>query len=487
MLRPAAVLKEVPRPICQAEKQETDDVYESYQDLVNLVFLKSQTMKKRKSVFLMLMAMLLGTAISFSQSSKIEFTEFDLSNGLHVILHQNNTVPTVAVNVMYHVGSKNEQPDRTGFAHFFEHLMFEGSEYIKRGEFDKYCLNAGGNNNAETSFDNTDYYENLPSNQLALALWMESERMMHLKIDSIGIETQRKVVKEERKQRFENRPYGKLYPELFSSAFQVMPYHWMPIGEVQYIDQARYSEFMDFYHEFYVPQNAVLVIAGDIHIDETKALVEKYFDAIPKGKENIYRPNVKEPPQATELRKTVYDRVQLPAILYAYHIPASGTPDSYVLDMLQKYLAGGESSRFYKSLVDKQQIAAAAAAFPVTLEDAGLFVVYAIGNVGKKAEDIDKAMDAEIEKAKTGDISEYDFQKIKNQIENDFYSRNSTMHGIASTLAEDYTFFKDANLINTEIDKYSKITREDLKRAANQYLRPENRVVLYYLPESLKK
>jgi predicted Zn-dependent peptidase len=422
-----------------------------------------------------------------AQSQKIEFTEFDLDNGLHVIVHRNNSVPTVAINLLYHVGSKNEKADRTGFAHFFEHLMFEGSQYVKRGEFDKYTQKAGGNNNAGTSFDYTSYYEILPSNQLALGLWLESERMLHLKIDSIGIETQRKVVKEERNQRYENQPYGKLGLEIFRNTFTVHPYQWMPIGEAQYIDQAKYSEFMDFYKEFYVPQNAVLVIAGDVELNEAKALVNKYFKDIPKGTATIYRPNIKEPEQLAEKKAFAYDKVQLPVVLYSYKIPAKGTPDSYALEMLQKWISGGKSSVLYKSLVDEQQLAVEVEAFPMSLEDAGLFVTMGFANIGKSYEKLDTAMNIEIEKAKASEISDTDFQKIKNQIENDFYSNNSTMHGIADNLAEYYTFYKNTNLINTEIEKYQNITKEDIKRVANQYLKPENRVVLYYLPESMKK
>ena len=293
-------------------------------------------MKKVKLFPLMALLLFICGTISNAQSSKIEFTEFDLDNGLHVILHQNNSIPTIAINLMYHVGSKNEKSERTGFAHFFEHLMFEGSDNIKRGEYDKYIQNAGGKNNASTWFDVTQYFEVLPSNQLELALWLESERMLHLKIDSTGIETQRKVVKEERKQSYENRPYGRLYLEVFSNSYKVHPYQWMPIGEAQYIDQAKYIEFMNFYKEFYVPQNAVLVLTGDIQIDKAKALITKYFSTIPKGTEPIYRPTVKEPQQAKESRVTAYDKIQLPAIVYAYHTPAMGTNDAYALDMLQK-------------------------------------------------------------------------------------------------------------------------------------------------------
>lgn len=444
-------------------------------------------MKQLKALILIFILFSVTVKLNFAQSSKIQFTEFDLKNGLHVILHQNNSIPTIAINVMYHVGSKNEESDRTGFAHFFEHLMFEGSDNIGRGQYFKFVQNAGGNNNANTSFDITQYFEVLPSNQLELALWLESERMMHLRIDSTGIETQRKVVKEERKQSLENRPYGRLFSEVFSGAFTVHPYRWMPIGEDQYIDKAKYEEFMGFYHQFYVPQNAVVSIAGDFQIEQAKVLVIKYFEGIPKGMRDIFRPSVKEPVQTIELHKTAYDKIQLPAIIYAYHIPAKGSDDDYVFQMLQKYMAGGESSRFYKSLVDQQQLAVSVGAMPFSLEDAGLFITYGIGNLGKSAEELDKAMNTEIEKVKSDDISDNDFQKIKNQIENDFYSKNSTMIGIADELSENYTYFKNANLINTEIDKFSKIMKEDLKRVANLYLKPENRLVLYYLPESSKK
>ncbi len=423
---------------------------------------------------------------SVAQPGKIEFTEFDLSNGLHVILHQNNTVPLVSIRVVYHVGSKNEKADRTGFAHFFEHLMFEGSDNIKRGEFDKYVQNAGGNDNASTSFDITEYHESLPSNQLELGLWLESERMLHLKIDSIGIETQRKVVKEEKKERFENTPYGRLLSEIMSNAFKVHPYQWTPIGENQYIDQAGYPEFMDFYKKYYVPENAVLVVAGDFQMDQTKTSIKKYFDDIPKGKQTIERPHIKEPIQISEIRKTTYDKIQLPAIVFAYHIPAAGTIDSYAMEMIEKWLTGGESSQFFKALVDEQQLAMQVEAIPLTLEDPGLFIVYGIANINVRAEDLYKAMNNEIDTAKARGLSEHDFQKIKNQIENDFYSSNSTMSGIASSLAEYYIYFKNTNLINTEIEKYNQITREDLIRVANEYLKPENRLVLYYLPDSYK-
>jgi predicted Zn-dependent peptidase len=308
-----------------------------------------------------------------------------------------------------------------------------------------------------------------------------------LKIDSIGIETQRSVVKEEKRQSFENSPYGRLFMEIMKNSYKVHPYQWTPIGEAQYIDEANYPEFMEFYKKYYVPENAVLVVSGDFKPDQAGLFIHKYFGDIPRGRQEILRPFITEPPQPLEVRKTVYDKIQLPAVVYAYHIPAAGTPDSYAIELLQKWLTGGESSQFFKSLVDEQQLAMQVGAIPLSLEDPGLFITYGICNINVSAEDLDKAMDQQIENAKTNGLNDYDFQKIKNQIENDFYSRNSTMDGISASLAEYYTYFKNTNLINTEIDKYNAITRDDLIRVAHQYLKPENRLVLYYLPEPVTK
>src|ERR1700761_6447819 len=227
-----------------------------------------------------LMCASLLTISAKQASATINFTEYNLPNGLHVILQEDHSTPIVAVSVMYHVGSKNEDPQRTGFAHFFEHLLFEGSENIKRGEYMKFIQNAGGQLNANTTQDRTFYFEVLPSNQLELGLWMESERMLHAKIDTVGVETQRKVVKEEKKQRYDNTPYGQLINVIYENAYTKYPYRWSPIGKEQYIDKATLAEFMNFYKTFYVPNNAVLVISGDINADQAKTLISKYYGSI---------------------------------------------------------------------------------------------------------------------------------------------------------------------------------------------------------------
>lgn len=438
---------------------------------------------KQKFLILLLLA---GFVSMNAQIRKIDFEQYDLSNGMHVILHKDNTLPIVAVTLTYHVGSKNEEADRTGFAHFFEHLMFEGSQYIARGEFDKLNQGAGGTNNASTSFDKTYYYQVLPSNQLELSLWMESERLLHLKIDSTGVETQRKVVKEERKQRYDNQPYGSLIEETFKRAYKVHPYKWTPIGSAQYIDQATLDEFMEFYKHFYVPQNVTLSIAGDIDAAKTKELIQKYFVDIPKGAQEIKKVNVVEAPMSSEIRDTVFDNIQLPLVLQAYRIPAQGTLDFYALDMLGQVLAGGQSSRLYKAVVDKQQKAVNVGSLPFPLEDSGLFIVYGITNVGVSADSLEFALQKEIDNVKKESITEKEFQKLRNRTENDFVNANSTVLGIAGSLAEYHVYYGDANLINTEINRYMKVTRDDIKKAANKYLTKENRIVLYYLPKSAK-
>lgn len=442
---------------------------------------------KRKA-FYPALAGLLGTfmlTMSAKQAAAtIKFTEYDLPNGLHVILQEDHSTPIVAVSVMYHVGSKNEHPERTGFAHFFEHLLFEGSENIKRGEYMKFIQNAGGQLNANTTQDRTFYYEVLPSNQLELGLWMESERMFHAKIDITGVETQRSVVKEEKKQSFDNRPYGQLINVIFENAYVKYPYRWSPIGKEQYIDKATLQEFMDFYKTFYVPNNAVLVLSGDISVEQSKAMIEKYFGDIPKGTKPIPRPTEVEPVQKAEKRVKFYDNVQLPGVILAYHIPKQGTPDFYAVQMLTQLLSQGKSSRFEKEVVDKQEKAIQTAAFDLGNEEPGLAIMLGIANMGVKSEDLEKSMLDEIEKVKKDGITDEEYTKLQNQAENDFISQNQKDLGVATNLATYYTFQGDANLINTELSRYQKVTKEDIKRVANKYLTKENRLVIYYLPKS---
>jgi zinc protease len=435
-----------------------------------------------------LFALALSPSVLWAQMNPINFEEYDLDNGLHVILHEDHSTPIVAVSVSYHVGSKNEDPSRTGFAHFFEHLLFEGSENIGRGEYMKLIQDNGGVLNANTSFDRTFYYEILPSNQLELGLWMEAERMLHAKIDQIGVDTQREVVKEELRERNENTPYGSIMNEVFEHAFVEHPYRWTPGGSPEYINKANLSEFMDFYKTFYVPNNACISIAGDIDPSQAKEWIATYFGTIARSSHTIPRPTIVEPEKFAEVRDTVYDNIQLPAVVQAYHGPAQGTEEAYAVEMMSMVLSQGKSSRLQKNVVDKQQKAVFAGAFPMPSEDPGLLLMFGIANMGVEVLDLEESMNTEVAKMSEELISVEEFEKLRNQIENDFISGNSSMAGIAESLSDYYLYYNgETNLVNTELERYFKVTREDIQAAAIQYLRTENRVTLHYLPKTEKE
>ncbi len=419
----------------------------------------------------------------WAQTPKVKYVEFDLANGLHVILHEDHSTPIVAVTVMYHVGSKNESTERTGMAHFFEHLLFEGSQHIGRGEFDSYVEGAGGALNANTTQDRTFYYELLPSNQLELGLWLESERMLHAKIEPIGIETQREVVKEEKRQRYDNQPYGMLLPKTMEAAYREHPYRWTPIGSMDHLNAASFDEFMEFYRTFYVPNNAVLSIAGDLDPAKTRKLIEKYFNDIPRGTRPIPRPEVREPRRTAEVRDTVYGKDALPMVVQAYPIPEQGSADFYAVAVLNQILSGGESSRLNKRVVDTDQTALYCGAFNFSLEDPGLTLAYALVNMGVDPATVEKAINEEVERMQSTPVEERELQKVKNQIESEFVQSNSSVAGIAESLANYHMYFGDAELINTEVDRYLAVTPADIQRVAKAYYTPEQRVTLYFLQQ----
>ncbi|WP_209329818.1 M16 family metallopeptidase [Lunatimonas salinarum] len=428
--------------------------------------------------------MALFCSFSLYAQNTIEFKEVTLDNGLHVIMHQDNSTPIVAVSVLYHVGSKNEKPDRTGFAHFFEHLLFEGTENIGRGEYMNKIQAIGGTLNAFTSNDITYYYEIVPSNYLETALYMESERMLHPKIDQIGVDTQREVIKEEKRQSYDNRPYGTILPETMKRAFKEHPYRWAVIGSMEDLDAARLDEFIGFHKAYYVPNNATLTIAGDIEYAQAEKWVRAYFGEIPSGPSDFYRPNVKEPRKTNEIRDIVYDNIQIPAIIQAYNLPPKSHPDSYAMEMLSTYLTGGNSSLMTKELVDNQQKALAVQAIPLDLEDGGVFIMYALTNMGVEPEALESEIDRLLVDVQQKGVSESDFQKLQNIIENDLVSKNSSMDGIAQNLAEAHVFYGSTDYINRELDQFRKVKREDLQRVANEYINLAGRVVLHYLPKT---
>lgn len=474
------------------------------------------------------------SAFTSQAQRKIDFVEYDLPNGIHVILHEERSTPIVAVSILYHVGSKNENPDRTGFAHFFEHLLFEGSANIGRGEYSELVEKNGGMLNANTSQDRTYYYELLPSNQLELGLWLESERLLHAKVETTGIETQRSVVKEEKRQRVDNQPYASFITEMFSRMFTKHPYNWVPIGSMEHLDAAQEEDYVNFYKTFYVPANATLSIAGDMDIAQTKKWIDKYFASIPKGQAiNVYRDfitvsdaefqkrygiekskfdakdfmnpknadakkflasmsakaiDIPRPEKDTEkltgvVKDVVYDNIQLPALFMGYKFPSQSDPDSYALSMLNDVLSGGSSSRINKTIVEKKEMATFAFSFNYGLEDAGVGIFAAIAANGIALDDIQKEFDLQIDQIKNELISQEEFDKVRNKMENDFVNSNATIAGIAENLANNHVYFGSANLVNNELQKYMNVTREDIQRVAKKYLTQDARVILHYLPK----
>jgi len=417
-----------------------------------------------------------------AQAQKVEFEEFDLDNGLHVILHQDNTAPVVITSVMYDVGGKDGDRSRTGFAHFFEHLLFEGSENIERGEFMKIIPANGGTFNANTSQDRTYYYEIFPSNKLELGLWMESERMLHPVIDQIGVDTQNEVVKEEKRQRV-NAPYGGLLAAIGENLFEVHPYKDENIGKMEHLDAATLEEFNAYFDKYYGPNNAVLIVAGDIDTNKTKQMVTDYFSAV-KRRPEVVRDFPKETPITETIKAKAYDKnIQIPAIIAAYRLPGQATRDAYVLDMISTYLSGGKSSVLYKKMVDEQKQALQVQAVNIPQMDYNIFALFALplGDVGLDL--LLSEMDEEIAKMQTDLISERDYQKLLNQFENRFVSSNSSVAGIASSLATNYLLYGDVNLINTQLALYQSITREEIRDVAKKYLSPNQRVEIEYLPK----
>ncbi|MBT8318456.1 MAG: insulinase family protein [Lutibacter sp.] len=432
----------------------------------------------KKIYFLSLLGLLLSVNLSAQQ---VAFEEYDLSNGLHVILHQDNSAPVVTTSVMYHVGAKDEVEGRTGFAHFFEHLLFEGTENIPKGEFFKIVSANGGSNNANTTQDRTYYYETFPSNNLALGLWLESERMLHPVINQDGVDTQNEVVKEEKRARIDNAPYGKIIYRtgINQHIFNKHPYKNSVIGSMEDLDAAQLVEFINFHKKFYAPNNAVLVVAGDFETEATKKMIKDYFGDIPSG-EKIERVHIVEEP-VEAVKVTEYDsNIQIPIKLFIFRTPSSKDKDAYVLDMVSSILTSGKSSRMYKRLVENKK-ALQVLAFNDSQEDYGTYIMGALPLGETSLDEIAAEMEDEITKLQTELISEKEYQKLQNTFENRFVNSNSGVQNIANTLARNYMLKGNTNLINDEINIFRSITREDIKRVANTYLNKGHRVEMDYL------
>ncbi|MFP2995656.1 pitrilysin family protein [Spongiivirga sp. MCCC 1A20706] len=426
-------------------------------------------------------ALLASLAVS---AQEVKFEEFDLANGMHVILHQDNTAPVITTSVMYEVGGKDGDRERTGFAHFFEHLLFEGTKNIERGSWFKLVSSNGGTNNATTSLDRTYYYEVFPSNNLQLGLWMESERLLHPVIDTVGVNTQNEVVKEERRQSYDNRPYGGILEAIQKNLFVKHPYKDPNVGYMEHLDAATLEEFMAFKDKYYVPNNAVLVVAGDFEPESTKKMIKDYFEPIPRGNDIERNYPVEEDITETIKAKAYDSNIQIPALVLGYRTPGFKSRDARVLDMISSYLSDGKSSKLYKRLVDEKKMALAVQAINLSLQDYSMYILFALPQGENSMADVQKEIDEEIVKLQTELISERDYQKLQNKFENQFVNANSSVEGIASSLATYYMLYDDVNLINTEIDIYRSITPQEIMSVAKKYLKPNQRVELEYLPKS---
>jgi predicted Zn-dependent peptidase len=432
---------------------------------------------------LCLLATLLGLTSTIS-AQEVKFEEYDLSNDLHVILHKEDAAPVVTVGVMYQIGAKDEIEGRTGFAHFFEHLLFEGTENIERGKWFDIVSANGGSNNANTTQDRTYYYETFPSNKLEIGLWMESERMLHPKIEKIGVDTQNEVVKEEKRQRIDNAPYGKIIYRtgIDNHLFKVHPYGRSVIGSMDDLDAAELDEFIGFNEKYYNPNNAVLVVTGDIDIAETKALIMDYFGTIENNAESNVKLEITEPAIEETRYATEYDtNIQIPAYIFSYITPKSVEKDAYTLDYISSILTGGNSSRMYKRMVDKDKVALQVLAFNQANQDYGTYTMGAIIKGEPDWDILKTTMDQEIKKLQTVLISDKEYQKLQNQFETNYVQANSSVEGIAASLATYYMLQGDANRINKQLDIYRTITKEDIKRVASTYLNPNQRVEIKYL------
>lgn len=424
-----------------------------------------------------------ASAQSPAALSNLQVSRATLDNGLRVVLNEDHTVPTVAISVYYDVGSRNEAKGRSGFAHLFEHMMFQGSENVGKGEHFSLIINRGGSANGTTSGDRTNYFETLPANELALGLWLEADRMRSLAVTQENFENQRLTVMEERRQRIDNQPYIPSMLRINELAYgDYWPYAHSTIGDMQDLIDAPLEAVQEFFDTYYAPNNAVLSISGDFNTEEALRLVEKHFGDIPARKTPPYIPP--PPPEQTEERtETMYDpNATLPAFHLAYHIPPSRTPDHYPLEMLAIILGDGESSRLYQKLIKQEEICQDIAVGTDDRRGPDLFSVWAVMSSGRANEEAQKLIFSEIESIAAEGIDPRELEKAKNRVRAAFVFGLQSNMSRSQRLAEFELFWGDANLLKLELDHYLGVTAEDIERVAGTYFQPSNRTVLNVLP-----
>jgi len=407
----------------------------------------------------------------------IRFEKFVLANGLRVIVHQDTSTPMAVMNIMYDVGARDEDPERTGFAHLFEHLMFGGS--INIPAYDTPLQMAGGENNAYTSNDITNYYIQLPAENLETAFWLESDRMLSLAFGEKSLEVQRKVVSEEFKEHYLNKPYGDVWHKMRELAYKVHPYRWMTIGkELSHIENAKLDDVKNFFFTHYRPNNAILVVAGNVTVEKVKELIEKWFGDIPAG-EKYVRNLPQEPPQTEARKLEVKAEVPLDAFYKCWHIYPRNDKRYYIADLITEVLSGGGSSRLFQSLVKEKKLFSAIECYHSGSLDAGTLVIEGKLVKGIKMEDAEKAVEAELERMKTEKVTTTELQKVKNKVESLIAFEDMSLTNRANSLAF-YELLGDAEQMNHELEKYNVVTAEDILNESRIIFRPENSNTLYY-------
>src|SRR3954449_6969610 len=423
-----------------------------------------------------------GNPSAASRPPKFQYQITTLPNGLTVVLSEDHSTPIVHLQLVYHVGSKNEKPGRTGFAHLFEHLMFKGSKNVQPEGHTSMITARGGQRNAYTTDDETVFWETLPAQDLPLALWLEADRMATLRIDKDTFANERDVVKEERRMRVDNQPYGRLNEIIYDQAFTVHPYKHATIGSMADLEAASVEDVRDFYKTFYVPANATLVIVGDFETANALMLVNNYLGRVPKSDRAVPRDIPQEPPQTKEKRVTLQQPWPLPAVVVAYHVTKDGNPDSYPLHIAAKVLSDGQTSRIYRKLVYEKQMAVAAFGNANLIEDPNLFYAVAIVQPGHAIDEVTNTLIAELDRLKTDPITEHELQRTKNQFARDYILGRESNQQKAGQLSHAVVIHNDVKTADAEFDIFQNMTAAEVQRVARAYFRPENRLVLTLMP-----
>lgn len=430
----------------------------------------------------------LAVPLAAQQPGHIDYTTFTLDNGLEVVVHEDHSVPIVAVNIWYDVGSANEVAGRSGFAHLFEHMLFQETANMDKGEFMQLIPAAGGDFNGTTNEDRTAYFEILPSNRLNLAMWAEADRMARLQVTDDNFQREREVVKEERRRSYENRPYGIAFLTVDTLAEDYPPYKHTVIGSMDDLNAATSQDVLDFYHQFYVPNNATLVVAGDVTPGEVREMAEKYFGDIPRGPERAPLPAPTASPRTSGERRLVLEDKQAstPLLMQAYNIPPAAAADIPALELLATVLGQGESSRLFQSLVKDEQAAVSVSMGTDTRVGPGLLSVFALPNQGVDVSRLESLIDQTLERARAGDLTERELQKAKNQRRARTIMQRQRVFSRAMELQSARLYEGDIDAVNTELQKYDAVTLDDLTRVAKTYLTPRNRTTVIAVPEGQK-